>query len=259
MEKHVIRHFIKYIIKQLPFVDCTHKKIKKYKNFIKEFHAFKSGNKTNRFEIRWEDRYPCLNDKTSNILFDTHYIFHTAWAARILVNTKPREHIDISSSLFFVALVSAFIPIKYFNYRSVNLKISGLRCVTADILALPFPDASISSLSCMHTVEHIGLGRYGDPIDSDGDLKAISEIKRVLAIGGTLLFVVPIGQPRIEFNAHRIYHYDQIISYFEGFELKNFSLIPDHPKNRCLIENASREMATAQEYGCGCFWLNKIK
>ena len=74
----------------------------------------------------------------------------------------------------------------------------------ADLANLPFEINSVQSLSCMHTVEHVGLGRYGDPIDPDGDLKAIKEIKRVLAVNGNLLFVVPIGKPKIVYNAHRI-------------------------------------------------------
>jgi hypothetical protein len=59
----------------------------------------------------------------------------------------------------------------------------------------------------MHVIEHIGLGRYGEALDPDGDLKAIRELVRVLAAGGNLLVVVPVGRPRIQFNAHRIYDY----------------------------------------------------
>jgi hypothetical protein len=109
----------------------------------------------------------------------------------------------------------------------------------------------------MHVVEHIGLGRYGDPLDSNGDLKAISELKRVLAVGGTLLFVVPVGQPKIMFNAHRIYSYEQIVSYFSELELTEFSLIPDASRKNVLIQCATKEMADAQTYGCGCFWFTR--
>jgi hypothetical protein len=111
----------------------------------------------------------------------------------------------------------------------------------------------------MHVVEHIGLGRYGDPLDPDGDLKAISELKRVMAVGGSLLFVAPIGKSRIMFNAHRIYSYDQIMSYFSDLEAKEFTLIPDDPQDGGLINNATKEMADAQRYGCGCFWFRKLK
>jgi SAM-dependent methyltransferase len=111
----------------------------------------------------------------------------------------------------------------------------------------------------MHVVEHIGLGRYGDVIDWDGDLKAINELRRVVAPGGTLLFVVPIGgKARIQFNAHRIYTYDQVISYFPEFILCEFSLIPDELSDGGLVRNASKELSNMQYYGCGCFFFKKI-
>ena len=78
-----------------------------------------------------------------------------------------------------------------------------------DICALPFADGSIQSLSCMHVVEHVGLGRYGDPLDPMEIEWQCSELQRVLAPGGDLLFVVPVGKPRIMYNAHRIYSYDR--------------------------------------------------
>jgi len=47
----------------------------------------------------------------------------------------------------------------------------------------------------MNVVEHVGLGRYGEPLDPEGDIKAMRELRRVLAPGGSLLFVVPVGRP----------------------------------------------------------------
>ena len=109
----------------------------------------------------------------------------------------------------------------------------------------------------MHTIEHVGLGRYGDPIDPDGDLKAIAELRRVLAPGGSLLFVTPVGQPRVVFNAHRIYTYDQILSYFADLELVEFALVPDQALLGGLMVGAPQSLADAQQYGCGCFWFMK--
>lgn len=139
----------------------------------------------------------------------------------------------------------------------MDLKLDGLQLESGDLLALPFHDASVSSLSCMHVVEHVGLGRYGDPIDPEGDLKAITELKRVLALKGNVIFVVPIGQPKVIFNAHRIYSHDEIMEYFHDLELKEFALVPDRPDNGGLVYNASRELVNAQTYGCGCFWFQK--
>ena len=109
----------------------------------------------------------------------------------------------------------------------------------------------------MHTIEHIGLGRYGDAIDPDGDLKAIGELNRVLAAGGSLLFVVPVGRPRVVFNAHRIYSYEQVLRYFPDLTLRECALIPDNPKDGGLVIGASAEIVARQEYGCGCFWFVK--
>ena len=106
----------------------------------------------------------------------------------------------------------------------------------------------------MHTIEHIGLGRYGDPIDPDGDLKAINELKRVCAVGGNLLLVVPVGKQRIMFNAHRIYNPHTFISYLNGFSLKEFSLIAD---DNSFVNDADLDLAASQTYGCGCFLFVK--
>jgi SAM-dependent methyltransferase len=227
--------------------------------FWRDYVMFKrmaSRSKT-RFTMRWQDRYACLYDRTASTPFDRHYLYHIAWASRILARTNPELHIDISSSLNFCTVVSAFIPVKFYDFRPADLQLTNFSAEQADLIALPFPDQGVSSLSCMHVIEHIGLGRYGDKLDPDGDLKAIRELQRVLKQNGSLLFVVPIGKPRIQFNAHRIYSYQQISGYFQGFRLEEFALIPDRPEDGGLIIGASKEMADAQTYGCGCFWFKK--
>ena len=207
--------------------------------------------------IRWSERYPCLHDKTVVTGFDRHYIYHTAWAARVLAETRPSKHIDVSSSLYFCSIASAFVPIEFYDYRPANLSLSNLSSLPGDLLKLPFPDNSVHSLSSMHVVEHVGLGRYGDPLDPDGDIKAIGELKRVLANGGTLLFVVPVGRPRIMFNAHRIYSYEQILKYFADLQLIEFALIPDNEGDGGVIRNADPCVVRTQSYACGCFWFKK--
>jgi len=88
------------------------------------------------------------------------------------------------------------------------------------ILELPFEDNSIESLSSLCVVEHIGLGRYGDEIDPLGSEKAIKELKRVLKVGGIILFSVPVNfENKIYFNAHRAFTREYILKLFDGFNL----------------------------------------
>ncbi len=209
-----------------------------------------------RFKLECDDLYPCLEDDTGQTLFDGHYIYHTAWAARVLAKTKPIVHVDISSSLYFSAIVSGFVPVKFFDYRPADLRLSNLTSQHADLLSLPFEDNSISSLSCMHVIEHIGLGRYGDPVCYNGDLKALSEIKRVVARGGSILLVVPVGSPRICYNAHRIYAFQQVLELFTDCTLKEYAIVPDNQSLGLLID-LPISIVNEQKYACGCFWFQK--
>ena len=253
---------IKDRVRKFPLLVGLYKSLRRtvrYCSYLGDFIRFRGmlAQSPRRFAATWWDRLPCLDDRTGTTGFDRHYIFHPAWAARILARTGPAEHVDISSALYFSAIVSAFVPTRFYDYRPADLRLSNLASEHADLLALPFPDASIPSLSCMHVVEHVGLGRYGDPFDPDGDLKAVAELRRVVAPGGTLLYAVPVGRPRIMFNAHRVYAYEQVVGSFPDFELVQFALIPDSAATGGLIVDAPPSLVAAQEYGCGCFWFKK--
>ena len=225
--------------------------------FLIDYFAFRRHAIDRRFPVRWRDRYPCLDDKTKTTGFDRHYLYHPAWAARILSKTRPVKHVDFSSTLNFSTMLSAFIPVDFYDYRPADVSLTDLTSLSANLVNLPFANNSFESISCMHVVEHVGLGRYGDPIDYDGDLKAMRELHRVLKPNGNLLFVVPVGKPKIMFNAHRIYSYEQIIEQFSGLELVSFALIKEGHGDGGLNFNATGFDVAEQEYGCGCFWFKK--
>lgn len=231
------------------------KKTVAFFEFLSEMSRFKKQH-DKRFTVASKDVYPCLNDRVSTTPFDAHYIYHPAWAARILAKTQPELHVDFSSILSFSAIASAFVPMKFYDYRPAELNLNGWQGNFADLCKLDIADSSFSSVSCMHTVEHIGLGRYGDALDAAGDIKAINELKRITRAGGNILFVTPVGRQRIEFNAHRIYSFELVNELFQGCQLISFSLIKD---DGSFVENAQPSLVKQQEYGCGCFWFKKIQ
>lgn len=232
------------------------------KMMLKEFEAemaefdtllFRAG----RLALNIKDIYPCLSDKTIETAYDRHYIYHPAWAARVIADFNPSRHVDISSALQFGTIISAFVDVDFYDFRPAQLKLSNFTSSAIDLNNLSFDTNSIESLSCMHVIEHIGLGRYGDPFDIDGDRKAANELSRVLAPNGRLILAFPVGRPRIQFNAHRIYSHEQVIELFSGLKLVEHALIPDGRAEDGLIHNPANELIMSQSYGCGCYVFTK--
>lgn len=224
---------------------------------LSDYQAFTKLDLKPRFTLTPGDWYPQVFDKTQTTGFDRHYVYHTAWAARKVREINPAVHVDIASSLYFPSIVSAFVPVEFYDYRPAPLSLSGLTTSHADLTKLHFATGSIASLSCLHTIEHIGLGRYGDPIDPEGDIKACAELARVLAPGGSLLFVTPVGNTaKIEFNAHRIYTYDLVLNLFPDLKLAEFSYVPEHG-TQGIQEHADPTALANENYACGCFVFKK--
>ena len=220
-----------------------------------DWRKYKKLDSAPRFPLKMSDVYPCVTDKTPDTKFDRHYIYHTAWAARKLAQIKPVVHTDIASSLYFVGIASAFVPIQFYDFRPPELALSNVEVGQADLLRLPFTNGELKSLSCLHVIEHIGLGRYGDAVDPDGDRKAARELARVVAPGGSLLVVVPVGAAKLRFNAHRVYSKQMVLDLFPALTLKECTLIPD--ASGPLLENATDNDIAAESFGCGCFWFVK--
>jgi predicted SAM-dependent methyltransferase len=126
--------------------------------------------------------------------------------------------------------------------------------VAGNILALPFRDDAVPSLSCLHVAEHVGLGRYGDPLNPAGTRDAARELSRILAPGGSLYLSVPVGRSRVEFNAHRIHTPAQVIEMFPELELQSFSAEDDAGE---YIEDTDPAALSNASYACGMFWFRK--
>ena len=196
------------------------------------------------------DLYPCLGDRTTSTPFDPHYFFQAAWLARRLPAKTLERHVDVASSVQMVGVISGFVPTVFVDYRPLQANLPKLLSVAGTLTGLPFGDRSLPSLSCLHVIEHVGLGRYGDPVDPAGSVRALKELQRVLAVGGTLYLSLPVGRERVCFNAHRVHAPLSICTILDELELVSFSLIDDAGLYR---ENAATTDADGLDYGCGLF------
>ena len=189
-----------------------------------------------------------------------HYFHQDLLIASMIHKANPRRHIDIGSSVEgFVSHVASFRDIEVFDIRP--LQIHGhpqIRFVQGNLMEL---DSELfnccDSLSCLHALEHFGLGRYSDPIDPNGHLKGFANLAKMLKSEGTLYLSFPIGDaPGVHFNAHRVFDPVEPLNWISGkFELIRFDYVDDSGSLHLLGDPTSIGPIT---YGCGIYTLRKL-
>ena len=182
--------------------------------------------------------YPCIGEDAVETPMDPVYFYQDTWAFERILSHRPLAHVDIGSHHKFVALLSKVIPVTMVDIRPLSLPLDSLYFRKGSILDLPFENNSVSSLSSLCVVEHIGLGRYGDPLDPQGTEKAIAELKRILAPGGYLCLSVPVSDESVvHFNAGRILSISYMMQLLEPLQVINQAYIvgrslQDHYEHR---------------------------
>lgn len=216
--------------------------------FIRDMIKYKT--KDSKAKLLTRNLFPILNENVSFTPFDAQYYHQQLWVFEQVLKKKPKLHIDIASTYEMSGYLSKIVKTKFIDYRPIEAKLKNLEIERGDILNLQIPDNTVESLSCLHTAEHIGLGRYGDPIDPQGTKKACKELSRVLGKNGILYFSLPIGKERICFNAHRVHSPHTIVKYFNDLKLVSFSVVDDEG---AFHENVDYKNYTQANYSCGMF------
>lgn len=227
--------------------------LSKYPGYFADWFRYSRMDGAESTKLR--DTYPCLFDKKSTTGIDSHYFYQDIWAFKKIYLLKPKLHVDVGSNVNFVGFLTAITKVHFVDIRPFDASfIENIEVKPASILNMPYQDNSLESISCLHVAEHIGLGRYGDPLDPQGTKKAAAELTRTLAKGGNLFFSLPVGRPRLCFNAHRIHCPKQIVDYFSDLRLVELSGTDD---NKRFIENIDTGLLENSRYACGMFWFTK--
>jgi hypothetical protein len=185
-----------------------------------------------------------------------HYFHQDLWAARRIYKDQPNLHIDVGSRIDgFVAHLLTFRSVKVLDVRPVTSMVEGLSFEQMDLMAPLSIKLEADSVSCLHALEHFGLGRYGDPIDLDGWKKGIVNLASLMCSGGRLYLSVPIGEQCIEFNVQRIFSPTTIIDFAQTQRLKlvEFSYIDDAGD----FHERKTPSEAVTEFGCGCYLFVK--
>lgn len=210
-------------------------------------------------------KIPILEDKydESGVLKGA-YFHQDLLIARKIFHNKPLRHVDIGSRTDgFVAHVAVFRPIEIIDIRPQHSHVENVSFLQADLMN-PLPNHLVhccDSMSSLHAIEHFGLGRYGDPIDPGGYLKALDNFYRMLKTGGIFYFSVPLGPQRIEFNAQRVFSLRYLLSLVQPkFRVIEFAYVDDHGDLHQNIPLNDENISTNCNcnYGCAIFELQKI-
>lgn len=208
--------------------------------------------------------YPVLDEfNVESGHVDGGYFHQDLFVAKRIFENNPTKHVDIGSRVDgFIAHCAVFRKIEVFDIRPQSTSVENIVFKQADLMKLS-PDYInyCDSISSLHAIEHFGLGRYGDPIDIDGHLKAIENIWKMLQSNGKFYFSVPIGIQRIEFNAHRVFSVRYLIRILElKFIIDGFSYVDDNGKffkNISLNDDPDFQKKLNFNFGTGIFELTK--
>lgn len=225
--------------------------------YIRDFIRFRSGY-IGRLEL-----LPCLHDwYEEGGTTKSEYFWQDLLVARKIFAAKPEKHVDIGSRVDgFVAHVASFREIEVFDVRPITTQIPGVTFKQADLMVnVEGMVGYCDSISCLHALEHFGLGRYGDPIDPNGYESGIRNMAIILRSGGAFYLSVPVGIERVEFNAHRVFDPNNIVVLAEKNNLSLCELELFTAKGGLINVDATYETLCSigkRDYALGIFTFKK--
>ncbi len=194
--------------------------------FVKDMEVYQSKNKRANFDINKKYIWPVIKDKYAMAGTINNYFWQDLWASRLIYKTGIKKHFDIGSRIdgFIAHLLTMDMDVTLIDIREFPGEVENLHTIVDDATSLKqIENNSIESMSALCSLEHFGLGRYGDPIDPEACFRCFAEIQKKIKKGGHLYISLPIGKERVEFNAHRVFYASTIVEEFATMTLKEFS------------------------------------
>jgi SAM-dependent methyltransferase len=126
-----------------------------------------------------------------------------------------------------IELASLGFEVWGIDSRPYGLTHPNFRFVCADICNPPLPENYFDRVLAISTIEHVGIGHYGDPRGNEKDLFALEAVYRLLKPGGRLLISAPFGHRRMDAFT-RVYDAEQFRRLLQGFKILKIEWHKDH-------------------------------
>jgi len=194
------------------------------------------------------------------------YFWQDLWVAKKIFELNPQRHIDVGSRIDgFVAHVACCRSIDVFDLRPLNSQIPGVNFHQINILSLPDKWLGVADcVTCLHTIEHFGLGRYGDKVDPEAWKDGFKNLSALLTAGGRLILSTPIGHERVKFNAHRIFDPKRIVEFSNtiGLLLESYAWCECEQNGSWIVKESTHpesdlSLTGRMKYAVGFFVFKK--
>ncbi|MGB4850564.1 MAG: DUF268 domain-containing protein [Saprospiraceae bacterium] len=231
--------------------------------YLKDYAAFKKQMRNNKVFTKFNFHPIFGNRFQQGGIVSGHYFHQDLYMATKIYHAKPVHHLDIGSRTDgFIAHLAVFREVEVMDIRPISNGVSNVNFIQADLTSDSFPLINYTySISCLHAIEHFGLGRYGDNINANGYLIGLENIYKCLKKDGIFYFSTPIGVSRIEFNAHRVFSMKYLLDLFKDkYRIISFSYVDDRGNllSDAILTEENIESNFGCNYGCGLFELKKI-
>lgn len=217
--------------------------------------------------MRFGKPYPIVDEFFSSAgTASGHYFHQDLLVANLVYKHKPDLHLDVGSRIdgFIAHLLSFDQKTILGDVRPIKIENPNISFVQMDLTEeLPIElTEKYESVSCLHAIEHMGLGRYGDPVNACGHYVALKNLTQMLSKTGFLYVSYPLGEEsRIEYNAHRVISLKESLNMFDenNLTVKKFSFVDDKGNmvNVDNLKDIDWHSSYGLNYGCAIWTLQK--
>lgn len=203
------------------------------------------------FTVIPEFRNESFNHPIKNINLECEF------ASELIYRHDPCRILDVGSYRLWLIGVMSSRQVVTVDVRPRRSELSNENIIIADIAHDVLDRTNLFDMVVsLSTIEHVGLGRYADKFDPEGDLKAVDNMLKALRPGGHFIFTVPVtaGTPCVVHNSHRIYCVDMIRENLKNLDLieERFIKMESGNFHFCLESELVREIGKLDIY-CGCY------